>query len=965
MAAAMVVEALLSASVETLRDRITSSEFQDFLKNRKLNVSLLDEMKTTLLMLNAVLNDAEEKQITDPAVKQWLDELKDAVLDAEDLLDKINTDSLRCKIEQDSADQNVIANKVMTFLPSSFSQLSWGMNSKLEAVTQRLNNFAKQTDILGLKSVSLRAHKTSTTSFVNESVVVTHDLLPKLECLRVLSLAGYGNITELPNSIGNLEHLRYLNLESTSIQRLPDAICTLYNMKTLILSYCRELIELPKKIGNLTHLRYLDISETGLKEMPTQISKLHNLRSLSTFFVGRHQDGLRVSELKKFPHLQGKLCILNLQNVVDSMDAVKADLKSKQQIEELVLEWGSDTQDSQLTRDVLDKLQSSTNLRRLAINYYGGTSFPNWVGDSSFSNITYLSIRDCKYCFSLPPFGQLLLLKRLSIRGMKSMQTIGHEFYFSNIGSSSFHPFPSLEYLKFVDMPNWEEWLPIEAEGKILPFPRLQTLILYMCPNLRGDLPNHLPSLKECSISGCNQLEAKSSLLHWITSIDKLSIEECGQGFLGVFDSDSQSSLSELRIEKCDSLQCLPRMILRGDFLTGLDIRDIPSLMCFPNNSLPTSLTILQIENCEKLEFLPQEVWLDYTSLETLFIRHSCHSLTSFPLGCFPQLKSLSIEGCPNLELFTQVEESALTLESFDITECKSLKSMSQVQSNSLLALTFLALRRLPNLESLPQGGFPCNLGSITVLNCEKLSSMAIAEWGFQQLSCLSSFEIGGDDIINKLLNQRLLPTSLEELFVSDLSYLKGLQYLTSLKELHICHCSDLESLPEDELPSSLMFLRIYGCPKLEERYGNQKGKHLSKIARYKFCALCCIVYSIQQQSWGRICGPASFPSPVLLQQLQQLKVIRTGVASVQPVSLVAVTLLVTKEPAVSSATMFPNTTLGVRRFGHQVAETPAKVFRPPPGRNTFAGIDARACLGTGVSARRWPKHPCSPIRVQ
>ncbi|KAF7827072.1 uncharacterized protein G2W53_018236 [Senna tora] len=43
-----------------------------------------------------------------------------------------------------------------------------------------------------------------------------------------------------------------------------------------------------------------------------------------------------------------------------------------------------------------------------------------------------------------------------------------------------------------------------------------------------------------------------------------------------------------------------------------------------------------------------------------------------------------------------------------------------------------------------------------------------------------------------------------------------------------------------------------------------------------------------------------------------------------------------------------------LRRFGHQVAETPArmpaKVFRPPPGRNTFAGIDARACLGTGTN---------------
>ncbi|KAF7815607.1 putative disease resistance protein [Senna tora] len=704
MAAAMVGQAFLSASVQTLIDRITSSEFRDFLANRKLNVSLLDEMKTTLLMLNAVLNDAEEKQITDPAVKQWLDELKDVVLDAEDLLDKINTDSLRCKIEQDSADKNVVPNKVMSFLSSSFSQLYWGMNSKLEAITRRLNNFAKQKDILGLKSVSLKIHKTTTTSFVNESVVVGREDDKEKLLNMLLSEEDARQKMEL-------EADHYVNeLLSRSLIQVHEH----YSEETLIM---HDLInDLAKVVsGNLTHLRYLDISETGLKDMPMQISKMQNLQSLTCFFVGRHQDGLRVSELKKIPHLQGKLSVLNLQNVVDSMDAVKADLKSRQQIEELELEWGSDTQDSQLTRDVLDKLQPSTNLRGLNIKCNGGTSFPNWVGDSSLSYITYLCISDSNYCFSLPPFGQLLSLKSLSISGMKSMQTIGQEFYCSNVGSSSFHPFPSLEYLKFHDMPNWEEWLPIEGEGENLPFPRLRTL----------------------------------------------------------------------------SLQCLPRMILRGNFLTGLGISDIPSLMCFPNNSLPTSLTSLQIENCEKLEFLPQEVWLNYTSLETLFILNSCHSLASFPLGCFPQLKSLFIRDCPNLEFFTQVEESALTLESFYISECKSLKSMSQVQSNSLLALTDLTLGSLPNLESLPQGGFPCNLRSIT---------------------------IGGDDIINKLLNQRLLPASLEDLTVHDLSYLKGLQYLTSLKELGIEDCSNLESLPEDELPSSLLALGILWCPKLEER---------------------------------------------------------------------------------------------------------------------------------------------------
>ena len=48
-----------------------------------------------MLALNVVLNDAEEKQIIDLAVKAWLDELKDVVYDAKDLLDEINIKSLR------------------------------------------------------------------------------------------------------------------------------------------------------------------------------------------------------------------------------------------------------------------------------------------------------------------------------------------------------------------------------------------------------------------------------------------------------------------------------------------------------------------------------------------------------------------------------------------------------------------------------------------------------------------------------------------------------------------------------------------------------------------------------------------------------------------------------------------------------------------------------------------------------
>ena len=76
--------ALLAASLQVLFDRMASRDFLTFLGEQKLGVALLRELKIKLLTVQVVLNDAEAKQITNSAVKDWMDELKDAVYNAED-----------------------------------------------------------------------------------------------------------------------------------------------------------------------------------------------------------------------------------------------------------------------------------------------------------------------------------------------------------------------------------------------------------------------------------------------------------------------------------------------------------------------------------------------------------------------------------------------------------------------------------------------------------------------------------------------------------------------------------------------------------------------------------------------------------------------------------------------------------------------------------------------------------------
>ncbi|XP_060671875.1 putative disease resistance RPP13-like protein 1 [Ziziphus jujuba] len=97
--AAVVGEALLSAFLQVLFDRMTSKDVLNFIGRKKLNNGLLKKLKIKLLSAESVLNDAEEKQMKNLAVRKWLAELKEVIDDADDLVDEINVEALRCEIE--------------------------------------------------------------------------------------------------------------------------------------------------------------------------------------------------------------------------------------------------------------------------------------------------------------------------------------------------------------------------------------------------------------------------------------------------------------------------------------------------------------------------------------------------------------------------------------------------------------------------------------------------------------------------------------------------------------------------------------------------------------------------------------------------------------------------------------------------------------------------------------------------
>ncbi len=343
-------------------------------------------------------------------------------------------------------------------------------------------------------------------SYLSYDIIL--NLLPKLQNLRVLSLSGY-RIVEIPETIGDLKHLRYLDLSRTQLRSLPKSISTLYNLQTLLLENCSSLNTLPADFGNLFNLRHLNTFGSNLLEgMPLSIGKLTSLQTLSNFVVGKGSFSA-IRDLGNLSHLRGTLCISKLENVTEAQDARDSNLIGKQDLNELVMEWSSnfnESQNGETQLEVLEMLQPSVKLKELIMKCYGGTKFPTWMGDPSFSNLVLLRFENCKNCTSLPPVGQLPLLKDLLIRGMAGVKSVGREFY----GESCSRPFRSLETLCFEMMPIWENWIPLGVNEE---FACLRELSIIRCPNLVRKLPDHLPSVKKVVIYGCLKLVVSVSNL--------------------------------------------------------------------------------------------------------------------------------------------------------------------------------------------------------------------------------------------------------------------------------------------------------------------------------------------------------------------------------------------------------------------------------------------------------------------
>ncbi|KAJ3695075.1 hypothetical protein LUZ60_000452 [Juncus effusus] len=626
-------------------------------------------------------------------------------------------------------------------IPRTIRHLSFNMESLLAI-----------SEISHLKNLRTLFIKFNGDNPDSDNIQIFSEVLKRLKSLRLLRIIiiTHNCVFKIPDTIGELIHLRYLSHESSKYRSgelpwFPVSVYKLYHLE--VIRFLQEYWNIRggfevNGMHNLINLRHLDVGPKISSQIPF-IGKLTFLQELEEFHV-LPESGHRITELRDLRSLP-KLAIHNLNEVSDPAEANEVKLNEKEYLNNLSLSWSKlnhGSPSAAIHEQLADNLQPHISLQELSINGYDGVKCPTWMTHLYLENLTFLQLSDCSHLASVPALGKFSLLKRLRLSHLPQVKKIDQIFYGNDIKCA----FPVLKELMLFGMLELQDWDEIQG---ITLFPQLEILSVKNCPNLRK-LPSLPPSLEKLQIDNAG-LEILPRIypsynngIIFPSSLSYLSVVRCPNLTSVLIGLEAVTSLRRIKFSLLErlGLSHLPQVKKIDQIFYGNDIK-----CAFPVLKELILFGMLELQDWDEIQ----------------------------GVTLFPRLEMLSIYYCPKLRRLPSLPPSLKKLEISEVG-LEILPRIYPSYNDGIIfpsSLSYLSVVGCPNLTSfdgcmLEQHGVMRALSALLIDNCERL--LHFPSRGFNDFTSLKNFIIrkcpmlvaapGTQDI--------LLPVSLQSLIIEQ-----------------------------------------------------------------------------------------------------------------------------------------------------------------------------------------------------
>ncbi|GAU28687.1 hypothetical protein TSUD_215940 [Trifolium subterraneum] len=683
-----MVDALLGVAFENLMSLLQNefSTISGISSNAR-------KLSTTLDLIKTVLEDAEKKQLTDRAIKVWLQQLKDAVYVLDDILDECSIKSNRLKGSSAFKPKNII------FRHNIGNRLK-EITSRIDEIADMKNKFLLQEGVTAKEMIGEVAEWRQTSSIIAEPKVygreedkekIVEFLLNQArdsDSLSVYPIVGLGGVgkTTLTQLVYNDPRVSTVNFHT----KIWVCVSEVFSVKRILCSIIESIER--QKCDALD----LDVIQRKVQEL------LHGKRFLLVLDdVWNKNEELKFGlSQEKWNQLKsvlssgskGSSCLVSTRDevVASIMGTCHAHHLSGLSENECWLlfkqyAFGNDREEPvelvEIGKEIAKKVRGVAS----CCTSIGSLEKGNSLAELRDLNLGgELSIKGLNNVGSLSEAQEANLMCKKDLQQLRlSWEITSHEFTNTPAVSAE----QVLEVLQpHSNLKRMEIWY---YEGLLLPswisiLSNLVSLQLWNCNNcVRLPSIGKLQYLKRLRLYNIRNLKYLDDECHdgmevrVFPSLEVLRLTDLAniEGLLKVERGDVFPCLSTLEIISCPKLglPCLPS--LKHLIVNGCNNELLRSISTF------RSLTILDLSGGEGITSFSEGMFTNLTFLQTLRITQ------------FPKLKEL-----PNQPF------NLASLERLSISLCNELESLPEQNWESLQSLRILHIWRCEGLRWLPEG---------------------------------------------------------------------------------------------------------------------------------------------------------------------------------------------------------------------------------------------------------------------